>query len=135
MRLARAVVQRGAGMKYCRVSIDHTTRGGVYKKDFEPYQSMGPLCGIFDQRAAEKLNHHADCLGFDAISVGGTLAWLMDCLDDGLITPAELGVDRASRWEPANFDVVGDSMHNAELGTALLDQMAIITVKYVNTIY
>jgi hypothetical protein len=30
------------------------------KKDDEPYQAMGPLSGIFDQRAAEKLNHHAD---------------------------------------------------------------------------
>ena len=96
---------------------------GRYKKDYEPYQTMGPLCGIFDQRAAEQLNHHADHLGFDAISVGGTLAWLMDCLDDGLITPQELGVDQLPRWDMANFDVVGDSMHNAELGMALLDQM------------
>jgi len=96
---------------------------GIYKKDYEPYQTMGPLCGIFDQRAAEKLNHHADRLGFDAISVGGTLAWLMDCLDDGLITPAELGVDQTPNWEMATFDVVVDSMHNAELGMALLNQM------------
>jgi glyceraldehyde-3-phosphate dehydrogenase (ferredoxin) len=96
---------------------------GIYKKDYEPYQTMGPLCGIFDQRAAEQLNHHADRLGFDAISVGGTLAWLMDCLHDGLITPQELGVDRMPKWAMANFDVVDDSMHNAELGMALLDQM------------
>jgi len=96
---------------------------GIYKKDYEPYQAMGPLCGIFDQRAAERLNHHADRLGFDAISVGGTLAWLMDCLDDGLLTPGELGVDRTPQWDMAAFDVTGDSMHNAELGMALLDQM------------
>ena len=40
-----------------------------------------------------------------------------------MITPQELGVDRVPKWEVANFDVVGDSMHNAELGMALLDQM------------
>jgi glyceraldehyde-3-phosphate dehydrogenase (ferredoxin) len=96
---------------------------GAFKKDYEPYQTMGPLCGIFDQRAAEQLNHHADRLGFDAISAGGTIAWLMDCLDDGLITTADLGVDQTPRWEMATFDVVGDSMHNAELGIALLNQM------------
>jgi glyceraldehyde-3-phosphate dehydrogenase (ferredoxin) len=96
---------------------------GKYKKDYEPYQTMGPLCGIFDQRAAEQLNHQADRLGFDAISVGGTLAWLMDCLDDGLITPEALGVNQKPRWEMVTFDVVGDSMHNAELGMALLNQM------------
>ncbi len=96
---------------------------GEYKKDYEPYQAMGPLCGIFDQRAAEQLNHHADALGFDAISVGGVLAWLMDCLDENLIEPAELGVDDRPRWNPEKFDVVEDSGHNARLGTALLDQM------------
>ncbi len=98
---------------------------GAFKKDYEPYQTMGPLCGIFDQRAAEQLNHHADRLGFDAISAGGTIAWLMDCLNDGLLSPAELGVDQTPRWEMATFEVVGDSMHNAELGIALLNQMVL----------
>ncbi|MBU4053373.1 MAG: aldehyde ferredoxin oxidoreductase [Proteobacteria bacterium] len=96
---------------------------GIYKKDFEPYQTLGPLCGIFDQRAAERLNHHADQLGFDAISAGGVLAWLMDCLSQGLIEPSELGVNQLPRWEMDGFDVVRDSLHNAQLGMALLDQI------------
>lgn len=96
---------------------------GHYKKDYEPYQTMGPLCGIFDQRAAELLNHHADRLGYDAISIGGVLSWLMDCLNDGLIKPEELGVAETPRWDHENFDIVNDSMHNARLGVALLDQM------------
>lgn len=94
---------------------------GVYKKDYEPYQTMGPLCGIFDQRAAEKLNHHCDAMGFDAISGGGVLAWLMDLLDGGLLTAEELGVTRMPRWDMADFDVVRDSLHNAELGCELID--------------
>ncbi len=94
---------------------------GVYKKDYEPYQTLGPLCGIFDQRAAEKLNHHCDAMGFDAISGGGVLAWLMDLLDEKLLTQEELGVSRLPRWETAGFDVVKDSMHNAELGCELIN--------------
>ncbi|RNC68279.1 MAG: aldehyde ferredoxin oxidoreductase [Desulfuromonadales bacterium] len=94
---------------------------GDYKKDYEPYQTMGPLCGIFDQRAAEKLNHHCDAMGFDAISGGGVLAWLMDLLDEKVLTPEELGVTRLPRWESNGFDVVSDSMHNAELGCELID--------------
>jgi glyceraldehyde-3-phosphate dehydrogenase (ferredoxin) len=96
---------------------------GKFKKDYEPYQTMGPLCGIFDQRAAEQLNHEADRLGLDGISAGGILAWLMDCMDEGLIDPRELGVEAKPRWAMHGFDVVKDSMHNAELGIALLDQM------------
>mgnify|MGYP005835334003 FL=1 len=96
---------------------------GVYKKDYEPYQTMGPLCGIFDQRAAEKLNHHVDMLGFDAISVGGVLAWLMDCLADSLVAPEELGVTDLPVFSPYGFRVVDDSLHNANIGITLLDQM------------
>ena len=94
---------------------------GMYKKDYEPYQTMGPLCGIFDQRAAEKLNHHCDAMGFDAISGGGVLAWLMDLLDEKVLLPEDLGVTRLPRWEISGFDLVHDSLHNAELGCELID--------------
>jgi glyceraldehyde-3-phosphate dehydrogenase (ferredoxin) len=94
---------------------------GDYKKDYEPYQTMGPLCGIFDQRAAERLNHHADMYGFDAISVGGVLAWLMECLSKKYLTSKEVGGAKLPIFTPGNFDVVASSMHNAEVGVALLD--------------
>ncbi|HOZ14841.1 MAG TPA: aldehyde ferredoxin oxidoreductase C-terminal domain-containing protein [Tenuifilaceae bacterium] len=96
---------------------------GEFKKDYEPYQTMGPLCGIFDQRAAEKINHYADMLGFDAISIGGVLSWLMDCVVEGLIKPEELGITGTPIFNPDGFKVVEDSMHNANIGIALMDQM------------
>ncbi len=94
-----------------------------FKKDYEPYQTLGPLCGIFDQRAAEKLNHHADTLGFDAISAGGVLSWLMDCLDAKLLSAEELGVKGAPVFDHTHFSVETDSMANADLGVALLDSI------------
>lgn len=96
---------------------------GEYKKDYEPYQTMGPLCGVFDQRAAERLNGAADAAGFDAISAGGVLSWLMECLHDGLLKPEELGVGALPRWDLKNFDVAADSAHNADLGAALIDSI------------
>jgi len=96
---------------------------GEYKKDYEPYQTMGPLCGIFDQRAAEKLNHHADRYGFDAISIGGVLAWLMECMAKDLVKPEELGVDTRPVFSQEGFQIETDSMHNADLGVALLDSI------------
>ncbi len=94
---------------------------GDFKKDFEPYQTMGPLCGIFDQRAAERLNGKADAAGFDGIAIGGVLAWLMECLIKGDLTPAELGVGALPNWKLEGFDVVQDSMQNAELGVQLMN--------------
>jgi len=99
----------------CKKMKDH------YKKDYEPYQTMGPLCGIFDQRAAEKLTHHADMLGYDAISAGGVLAWLMECLDYNLITPSECGVSKKPAFIHENFSIETDSQNNAELGIELLN--------------
>jgi glyceraldehyde-3-phosphate dehydrogenase (ferredoxin) len=94
-----------------------------YKKDYEPYQTLGPLCGIFDQRAAEKLNGKADSMGFDAISLGGVLSWLMDCMDSGLIKPDQLGLTSKPVFNPEGFDVVNDSMHNADIGIAMIDEI------------
>ena len=94
---------------------------GEFKKDYEPYQTLGPLCGIFDQRAAERLNHHGDRSGFDAVSLGGVVAWLMDCLDRGFLSREELGVTKLPRWDHNRFDLVSDSLHNAELGIELVD--------------
>lgn len=101
----------------CKKMRDH------YKKDYEPYQTMGPLSGIFDQRAAEKLNHHADAYGFDAISAGGVISWLMDCLDRGLLSPGDIGITRMPRFSPDAFEVVAGSMHNADLGCEILDSI------------
>lgn len=92
-----------------------------YKKDYEPYQTLGPLCGVFDQRAAEALNHHADTYGFDAISVGGVLSWLMECIAEGLLKVDEVGFREKPNFSPDNFDVVKDSMLNANIGIKLLD--------------
>jgi glyceraldehyde-3-phosphate dehydrogenase (ferredoxin) len=94
-----------------------------FKKDYEPYQTMGPLCGIFDQRAAELVNQKADSLGFDAISVGGVLSWLMECVANGLIKPEELGISAIPKFEFDNFRLVEDSMHNAVIATELLEEI------------
>ncbi len=96
---------------------------GKYKKDYEPYQAMGPLAGVFDQRAAEKLAHHADMYGFDAISIGGVLSWLMECLSENYLKPEELGVRDVPVFSYRDFDVVSSSMHNAEIGVGLLDSI------------
>ncbi|HSW61162.1 MAG TPA: aldehyde ferredoxin oxidoreductase C-terminal domain-containing protein [bacterium] len=96
---------------------------GEFKKDYEPYQTMGPLCGIFDQRAAEKLNHHCDAMGMDAISGGGVLAWFMELLDNGTLSKEDLGVSRMPKFDLENFDVVKDSLNNADLGIELIDSI------------
>ena len=98
-----------------------------YKKDYEPYQALGPQVGVFDQRAAEPLNEHADALGFDAIQLGGTLAWIMELVAEGLVKPEDYGFPAVSELkfkfsaDPQTFDLVNDSALNARYAMALMD--------------
>ncbi len=110
----------------CAVACKKFT--GEHKKDYEPYAALGPQCGIFDQRAAERLNKRVDTYGFDSIQTGGTIAWIMDLVASGLIPAADFGLptagprfDFASR--PEQFDRVAGSAHNADYALAVLDMI------------
>ena len=93
---------------------------GKYKKDYEPYHVLGPQVGVFDQRAAETLNDYVDAMGFDSIQSGGTVAWIMELVRDGLIEPSEFGLppvhELSFGWadDASHFDIVADSMKNAQ---------------------
>jgi glyceraldehyde-3-phosphate dehydrogenase (ferredoxin) len=98
-----------------------------FKKDYEPYQALGPLCGIFDQRAAEELNYYVDALGFDTIQTGGTVSWIMELVHRGIIEPEAFGLPAASEMcfdfvdDPDAFDVVRDSALNAAYAHDVVD--------------
>ncbi|MCX7706970.1 MAG: aldehyde ferredoxin oxidoreductase [Anaerolineae bacterium] len=101
----------------------------VYKKDYEPYQALGPQCGVFDQRAAEELNHFVDAMALDAIQAGCTLSWIMECLRDGLFPAEDFGFPPVDEMrfgftaDPAAFDLVMDSRRNADYAYQVLFQV------------
>ncbi|MBN1303799.1 MAG: hypothetical protein JXA13_05135 [Anaerolineales bacterium] len=92
---------------------------GIYKKDYEPYHALGPQVGVFDQRAAEKLNHFIDALGIDAIQMGCTIAWVMELVNRGMVPPEDFGLPPAEEMsfefasESVHFDAAADSARNA----------------------
>jgi glyceraldehyde-3-phosphate dehydrogenase (ferredoxin) len=101
----------------------------IYKKDYEPYHALGPQIGVFDQRAAEEINDYADSMGMDAIQSGGTVAWIMDLVANGLIPPEDFNLPAASELafqftsDPEKFDVVKDSARNAAYAKAVIDMI------------
>lgn len=96
---------------------------GPYKKDYEPYQTMGPNLGIFDQRAAEKIVGLTDAMGFDTIQIGGVLSWLFELCVDGIVAPSELGLSERPAFAPDGFHVVEDSLANAEAACTIVRRM------------
>jgi aldehyde:ferredoxin oxidoreductase len=71
---------------------------GPYKVDpkyggpeYETCATFGSYCGINDLEAVSYANQLCNMYGMDTVSCGATIAWAMDCFDQGLITEEDTG--------------------------------------------
>jgi glyceraldehyde-3-phosphate dehydrogenase (ferredoxin) len=76
-----------------------------HKKDYEPYEAMGPNAGIFDQRAAEKAVKEVEVMGFDALEFGNVSSWILECIHKGLLRKEELGLEDDVAFDPRNYKI------------------------------
>ena len=78
------------GCAACTVGCEHhyrTRDGGpeVHARlEYETLFALGSLCGIADPNAVLRAAARCDDLGIDAISTGATIAWAMECRDQGV---------------------------------------------------
>ncbi|EHP86357.1 aldehyde ferredoxin oxidoreductase C-terminal domain-containing protein [Methanotorris formicicus] len=109
----------------CPVLCKKYRRG--LKADYEPYESNGPLIGVFDIYAADKVVHTVDSLGFDAIEFGNLCAWVFELLDVGLLKPEEVGIEKVifdvDRFKD-DEEILKNSNHNAEQAVKLANIVA-----------
>jgi aldehyde:ferredoxin oxidoreductase len=54
--------------------------------EYESAFALGPLVGIGDRETIIRASHYCDAVGMDTISVGGTIAWAMECFERGILT-------------------------------------------------
>ena len=54
--------------------------------EYETAASLGSNCGVTDVYAVTKASERCNALGLDTISVGGTIAFAMECFEEGLLT-------------------------------------------------
>jgi aldehyde:ferredoxin oxidoreductase len=73
-------------------------KAGPYKVDphyggpeYETTSTFGNYCGIDDLAAIAYANQICNQYGMDTISCGATIAWAMECFENGLITTADTG--------------------------------------------
>ena len=72
----------------CSIGCEHiyaTKGGGQVRVEYENVFALGPLCGVSDPDAVLAASARCDALGLDTISAGGTIAWAMECAEQGLI--------------------------------------------------
>ena len=53
--------------------------------EYETLGALGSNCGIFDPEAILELNFYCDTYGIDTISAGGSISFVMECYERGLI--------------------------------------------------
>jgi aldehyde:ferredoxin oxidoreductase len=54
--------------------------------EYETAVSIGSNCGVNDVYAVTKASERCNALGLDSISAGGTIAFAMECFEEGLLT-------------------------------------------------
>jgi aldehyde:ferredoxin oxidoreductase len=78
----------------CAKAVDHfKLKTGPYKGDkvcvdaaeYETIAGLGSNCGIFDPEYIIEANFYCDTYGIDTISTGTTIAFLMECYENGVI--------------------------------------------------
>ncbi|MCS6910443.1 MAG: aldehyde ferredoxin oxidoreductase C-terminal domain-containing protein, partial [Anaerolineales bacterium] len=59
--------------------------------EYETLSTFGSYCGVKDLHAIAYANKLANEYGMDTIGVGATIAWAMECFENGVLTEAEIG--------------------------------------------
>jgi len=84
--------------------------GETHKPEYETIGAFGTMCLCDDLESIIKLNDMCNRSGLDTISAGTTLAFAMECFENGIITESDTG-GIALTWG------------NAEAMIAMIDQM------------
>ncbi|MDH3675640.1 MAG: aldehyde ferredoxin oxidoreductase family protein, partial [Anaerolineae bacterium] len=95
----------------CKQVFEHDSDDPYQKLDpayggpeYEAMAALGPSCGVEDNLAVAKANELANAYGLDAISTGASIAFVMECFENGLLTAADTG-GLAFRWGDAELMV------------------------------
>jgi len=59
--------------------------------EYETLATFGSYCAVSDLAAVSKANEISNMYGIDTITAGATIAWAMDCFEQGIITADDTG--------------------------------------------
>jgi len=86
--LTESHFNRRHGCASCTILCERlfkATGGEEQRLEYETLFALGPLCGVEDPDAVLGAARLCDEYGLDTISVGGTLAWAMECAEKGIL--------------------------------------------------
>lgn len=68
--------------------------------EYETVGAFGTMMMIDDLKPVSKINELCNRYGLDTISCGGTISWLIECMEAGVITPEQTGGIKAAWGDP-----------------------------------
>lgn len=93
--------------------------------EYETLAAFGSDCGIGDLTAVVKANELAAAYGLDTISTGATIAFVMECFEEGLLTPSDAGGWSIRFGDAAGMvDAVGMIAHRRGFGADMAEGSA-----------
>lgn len=96
----------------CTIGCEHLfadKQGRRVRLEYEGIFALGPLCGIADRDVILAAAAACDDLGLDVISAGGTIAFAMECREQGLLPDAPTFGDG-----PGLLDLLPRMAHRAD---------------------
>jgi aldehyde:ferredoxin oxidoreductase len=94
-RLATERKKERTGCAACTVGCEHryvpAEGEEAVRVEYESLFALGPLLGIDDPAQVLRAARLCDDYGLDTLSFGGTVAWAMECVEQGLLGEKDLG--------------------------------------------
>jgi len=120
-----------AGKRTCHVcpvscrrvaSYPASDKGEIEGPEYETVASFGPNCGIDSIRTIAEASDLCNIYGLDTISTGSTIAFAMECYENGLIDKADTGgVELTFGNADALIDTVHRIAHREGFGNILAE--------------
>ena len=123
----KGYMRNGSACSACPLSCHKfsVVGSGKYKgysggPEYETLASLGAGCGITNVEAVLKANELCNDLGMDTISAGGTIQWLMESVDRGVV-PRDMagGIDLSWGNEEAVVTLLNLIAHREGIGDLL----------------
>ncbi|MEE2778265.1 MAG: aldehyde ferredoxin oxidoreductase family protein [Acidobacteriota bacterium] len=111
--------QARASCASCTIGCEHLYKladGSQTRVEYENLFALGPLCGISDPDVVLAASQRCDELGLDTISTGGTIAFAMECAENGFLDGAPCFGDGEGM-----LTLIDDIAHRHGLGALLAE--------------
>jgi aldehyde:ferredoxin oxidoreductase len=106
----------------CGGRIRTDALGQTHRPEYETVLSLGGLCMNTDADSIFRMNDKLNRAGMDTISAGGTLAFAMECFEQGLIRPEDTdGLDLTWGNSRAMEALLDRMIHREGIGDLLAD--------------